>query len=200
MVKALKASVKASKGDKLNLVFQPALLLTESPDDFHTVRAALESEVKPSGAIECILLDDIANLVWESLRLRQVRAGIINRQMPDAVERILLQLNWQGDPKWAVKPIAWLKDPSARAKIREWLESLNLAESTIEAEAFRKVAADLEIIDRMLASVQARRNKTLALLDHRRQFAQQLRQSSDQIIERQVLRLEDQPRKTADAA
>jgi hypothetical protein len=57
---------------------RPALLLTESKDDYEALQASLEHEIMPRNFVESIYVADIAALSWEILRLRRARAGIIN--------------------------------------------------------------------------------------------------------------------------
>jgi len=52
----------------------------------------------------------------------------------------------------------WFTDPKARRQVAEILNRFHLDETAIEAEAIRSVAADLELLDRMLMSLEVRRN------------------------------------------
>ena len=64
------------------------------------------------------------------------------------------------------------------------LEKFGLDESVIEAEAMRWVAQDLEMLDRMEASLETRFQKTLrAMAEYRQAFADQARIASNRIIE-----------------
>ena len=71
---------------------KPPLLITESASEFASLRAALEQEIKPNGVIEQIYLEDMANIIWDILRLRRCKTGIINNAMCAALEGILEQL------------------------------------------------------------------------------------------------------------
>ena len=62
-------------------------------------------------------------------------------------------------------------------------------------------AADLERLDRLLASLESRRNKALrCIADYRGGFARQLRESTDRIIDGKVLALEEPSSKKPSAA
>ena len=67
------------------------LLMTESKDEFKRIRDALADEIDPRGILEQMYVEDIAYLVWEVLRLRRSRAGIINAAFRKALERVLEQ-------------------------------------------------------------------------------------------------------------
>src|SRR5262249_62287582 len=83
-------------------------------------------------------------------------------------------------------------DKEAQKQVSETLGRFNLDESAIEAEAIRKSSSDLELLDRMLTSLESRRNKALGCVaEYRASLAQQLRASPDRIIDgKDVLPLE----------
>ena len=73
----------------------------------------------------------------------------------------------------------WFSDQEAKKYILARLNEFQLDEVVIEAEAIRKSAADLELLDRLLASLESRRNRTLRCIgDYRSALAQQLKESS----------------------
>jgi hypothetical protein len=84
----------------------------------------------------------------------------------------------------------------------EILSRFDLDESAIEAEAIRKSSSNLELLDRMLTSLESPRNKALGCVaEYRTSLAQQLRDSADRIIDgKGVLRLEDAASKRSTAA
>jgi len=77
-----------------------------------------------------------------------------------------------------------------------------LDESAIEAEAIRRSSSDLELLDRMLTSLESRRDKALGCVaEYRASLAQQLWESTDRIIDgKDVLRLEHPSSKRPTAA
>jgi hypothetical protein len=96
---------------------------------------------------------------------------------------------------------AWFSNQKTRNHVLELLRQFHLDETAIEAEAIRRSAADLELLDRLLASLESRRNKALrCIADYRFGLAQQLRASSDRIIDGKVLALEHSDDKEPPAA
>ena len=85
----------------------------------------------------------------------------------------------------------WFTDKEAQKQVSEILSRFDLDESAIEAEAIRGSSADLELLDRMLTSLETRRNKALGCVaEYRASLAHQLRESADRIIDgKDVLRL-----------
>jgi hypothetical protein len=195
--------------NKLTLLPKLPLLITESADEWDTLRDAFEQEIKPQGIIEQMYVHDISAIVWEILRLRRCKVVIINSAFRSALQDLLRQLLRQpGRPGYEVggeaDPLAqtWFTDKEAKKAVSEILSQFNLDESAIEAEAIRKSSADLELLDRMLTSLESRRNKALSCVaEYRVSLAHQLRESADRLIESKgVLRLENAASKRSTAA
>ncbi len=186
--------------NELALLPKSPLLLTESADEFDALRDAFEREIKPRGIIEQMYVHDISSIVWEILRLRRCKAVIINSAFRSALEHLLPQLlrqpdQYEHDVRDEAKDLAyaWFTDKEAKKQVSEILSGFELDESAIEAEAIRRSSSDLELLDRMLTSLESRRNKALGCVaEYRTSLAQQLRDSADRIIDgKGVLRLED---------
>src|SRR6516162_8402492 len=186
--------------NKLTLLPKSPLLITESADEFDALRNAFEQEIKPRGIIEQMYVHDICSIVWEILRLRRCKVVIINSALGSALQSLLRQLLRQpGQYEYEVEDEAqtlahsWFTEQEAKKQVSEILSRFDLDESAIEAEAIRRSSADLELLDRMLTSLESRRNKALACVaEYRASLAHQLRESADRIIGgKGILRLED---------
>ena len=195
--------------NELALLPKLPLLITESADEFDALRDAFEQEIKPRGIIEQMYVHDISAIVWEILRLRRCKVVIINSAFRSALQVLLMQLLKQpGQQDYHVKDEAqalaqgWFTDKEAHKQVLEILSRFELDETAIEAEAIRKSSADLELLDRMLTSLESRRDKALgSVAEYRASLAHQLRQSADRIIDgKGVLRLEDASSKSPTAA
>jgi hypothetical protein len=195
--------------NELALLPKLPLLITESADEFDALRNAFDQEIKPRGIIEQMYVHDISSIVWEILRLRRCKVVIINSAFRSALEHLLVQLlkgpgqyDYEVEDKAQALAHAWFTDQEAKKQVSEILSRFGLDESAIEAEAIRKSSADLELLDRMLASLETRRNKALGCVaEYRASLAHQLRQSADRIIDgKGVLRLEDAASKRSPAA
>jgi hypothetical protein len=186
--------------NELTLLPKLPLLITESADEFNALHDAFEREIKPQGIIEQMYVHDICAIVWEILRLRRCKAVIINAAFRRALENLLKQLLRQpGQSEYDVQDEAedlaqaWFTDQEAKKQVSEILARFDLDESAIEAEAIRSSSSDLELLDRMLTSLESRRNKALGCVaEYRVSLGQQLRESADRVIDGEgVLRLED---------
>jgi len=195
--------------NELTLLPKLPLLITESADEFDALRDAFEQEIKPRGIIEQMYVHDMSAIVWEILRLRRCKVVVINSAFRSALQSLLTQLLRQpGQYGYEVEDEAqtlaqsWFTDQEAKKQVSEILSRFDLDESAIEAEAIRRSSSDLELLDRMLTSLESRRNKALGCVaEYRASLAQQLRDSADRIIDgKDVLRLEHASGKRPTAA
>src|SRR5215831_8301613 len=195
--------------NELALLPKLPLLITESADEFDALRNAFDQEIKPRGIIEQMYVHDISSIAWEILRLRRCKVVIINSAFRSALEHLLVQLlKGPGQYDYEVKDKAqalaqsWFTDQEAKKQVSETLSRFDLDESGIEAEAIRRSSSDLELLDRMLTSLESRRNKALGCVaEYRASLAHQLRESADRIIDgKGVLRLEDPASERSTAA
>jgi septal ring factor EnvC (AmiA/AmiB activator) len=195
--------------NELTLLPKLPLLITESANEFDALRDAFEREIKPRGIIEQMYVHDISSTVWEILRLRRCKMVIINSAFRSALQSLLKQVLRQPrqyehdvDAEAQTLAQAWFTDQEAKKQVSEILNRFELDESAIEAEAIRRSSSDLELLDRMLTSLESRSNKALGCVaEYRASLAHQLRESADRIIDgKGVLRLEDAASKRSTAA
>jgi hypothetical protein len=195
--------------NELVLLPKLPLLITESADEFDALRDAFEQEIKPRGIIEQMYVHDICAIVWEILRLRRCKVVIINSALRSALQSLLKQLlrqpgqhEYEVDDEAQTLAQSWFTDQEAKKQVSEILSRFDLDESAIEAEAIRRSSSDLELLERMLTSLESRRNKALGCVaEYRASLGQQLRESADRIIDgKGVLRLEDAASKRSTAA
>jgi len=195
--------------NELALLPKLPLLITESAEEFDALRDAFEREIKPRGIIEQMYVHDICSIVWEILRLGRCKVVIINSAFRSALQHLLMQLlKGPGEYDYEVENQAqalaqsWFTDQEAKKQVSETLSRFDLDESAIEAEAIRRSSSDLELLDRILTSLESRRNKALACVaEYRASLAHQLRESADRIIDgKGVLRLEHPSSKGPTAA
>ena len=88
----------------------------------------------------------------------------------------------------------WFTDPEVEGIVSNILRQFQLDESAIEAEAIKRCLPDLEVLDKMLSTLEARLNKTLrCIAEYRESLARQLRESVDRITEgrKNILALEN---------
>ena len=195
--------------NELALLLKSPLLITESADEFNALRDAFEQEIKPRGIIEQMYVHDICSIVWEIVRLRRCKVVIINSAFRSALEHLLVQLlkepgqyNYDVEDEAETLAHGWFADQEAKKQVSEILSRFDLDEAAIEAEAIRRSSSDLELLDRMLTSLESRRNKALGCIaEYRASLAHQLRESADRIIDgKDVIQLEHPTDKRSTAA
>ena len=195
--------------NELALLPKLPLLITESADEFDALREAFEQEIKPRGIIEQMYMHDICCIVWEILRLRRCKVVIINSAFRSALEHLLVQLlkepgqyNYDVEDEAETLAHGWFADQEAKKQVSEILSRFDLDEAAIEAEAIRRSSPDLELLERMLTSLESRRNKAFGCVaEYRASLAHQLRESADRIIDgKDVLQLEHPSDKRSTAA
>ena len=177
---------KLSEKREFALFRKPPLLLTESRSEFDDFQASFQQAIMPRGAIEHIYFDDIVASTWEILRFRRSKTAIINSAFQKALLS-LLEPHFEDDYLGtASKDLAerWFVDSAARKKVAQLLGRFELDEFAIEAEAIRISLPDLEGIDRLLATAEARRNRAFRNIeDCRASFARTARNASDRVLE-----------------
>jgi hypothetical protein len=178
---------------------RPPLLITESADEFAALLAALRQEIKPNGMIENIYLEDLAAIVWEIQRLRRCKAGIVNNAFRAALQSLLKQLlvtpnildRLESEAEAVALADGWFANRKTEKQVMAILHEFDLDETAIEAEAVRLTWSDLELFDKMHASLRSRLDKALrSVADYRDSLARQMRQSSDRILENDPLCIE----------
>jgi hypothetical protein len=207
----LKNGVMSEKMPRTNeppLLPKSPLVITESADEFNALRDAFEREIKPRGIIEQMYVHDICSIVWEILRLRRCKVNMINSAFRSALQKLLAQLlrkpgqfeDYVGNEAQELAQ-AWFTNKEAKTQVSETLSRFALDESAIEAEAIRRSSSDLELLDRMLTSLESRRDKALGCVaEYRISLAHQLRGSAERFDAKGVLRLEDAASKRSSAA
>jgi hypothetical protein len=109
------------------------------------------------------------------------------------------QYGYQVEDKAEELAQEWFTE-EGKKKILELLRGFQLDESAIEAEAIRSRSSELESLDRMIASLESRRDEALRFLaGYRASVARQLRESLDQITA-DVLKIEAASKKSSTAA
>jgi hypothetical protein len=131
-------------------------------------------------------VEEIADLVWQILRLKRCKAGVTNLAFHEASASILGELMDAG-PDVARD---WISNPEIAKKVETGLATYKLDGSVIIAEAIRKSSFKLELIETLLASLETRRDKALVrIAQYRGDLGAVLRKTSDQLIESKIVEL-----------
>jgi hypothetical protein len=172
--------------------FSPAMLVSEAEMQRNAILDELTIEIKPKSFIERMYVKDMAEIIWEIQRLRNFKNLILRLAMQPALKDVLNQLLGSQELPGCntyrannmVLSAGWLTNPKDQIKVERMLAEYNLDGTVIKAEAWRRSSGDLALIERMLTSLERRRDKALAnVANYRESLAFQLKQVGQRIIE-----------------
>jgi len=180
-------------------LINPPLLVSESRDEFDSIRSAIIAHIKPTDFIEKLYVSELTSYAWDVLRLRRVKAATINSAFQYALMSILVGLlphadEWGYEIPDTAQELAtkWFSDERARKLVLELLKKVGLNESAIESKAIANSTRDLVVLDQMLASAEARRDKALRFVaEYRSEFASLLRQATGRVIEGEAVVIDE---------
>jgi len=176
----------------------PPLIEGEDGAAYNQLHGSITAAVKPKDFIEEILARDIADLSWDVLRLRRLKAQLLTYGTAAQVRGYLHDLCGASQ---AQKLSAELGDPSVVARVDELLSPTGLTVASVTAEVFVAISEALERIDRMMMSAESRRNTALREIErHRSSFAQALRRGSEEVVEAEFEDVAPDRRAQKDAA
>jgi hypothetical protein len=149
----------------------------EDPASYETLIARMTDTVRPADLIEEIWLRDVVEHVWETIRLRRRKAGLMNANAGEGLRDILSALDCQDyftlSKRW------FARDPEVVAGVEAELAAAGLGISDVMAQTLRRHLADYDGMDRMLRSAEARRDAALHEIErHRAHFADLLRRAA----------------------
>ena len=179
-----------------DMLGEPPLLATEDPNQYDALLTELAREVRPSDFIEWLWVKDIADLTWDIIRYRCIKASYIDGRFRSALVQQLnlalergkrAALSFDRDRiRDKANKLAndFIANANTKEKRDKWLKAHGVNAESITATSFDAAVDKLEAIERMLASVEYRRNNALQEIERRRNaLGRALRQTSDRIIE-----------------
>ncbi len=153
------------------------LIFGEDPELYDALLSRAAVAVNPTDIIEWLYLKDVVDITWEIQRLRRFQAAMINNGRKKAAGEILAAVLDEGKgamigPKektgWAHQFL------TGNNEIKEvffsQMATHGLDNDSIMAAAFNANIPTLEIMDRMLAVAEARRDKMLREIENRREI------------------------------
>ena len=166
--------------------------------DFHTPNYS-ETDVTGGGfglSYAAMNATDVVHLSWEVIRYRNLTTELIGATQQQALERVLRMLIYgnlerqppDGDPfllmnrsqKLAHEYVLKIED--AAEEVEDLLKTAGLTMESVQAEAFAMRSTDIELLQRLSASAEYRRNSAIQQIERRRSyFAERLRTAVNQI-------------------
>jgi uncharacterized protein YcbX len=159
----------------------PAFIDGEDPQAYDELLTQLSTDVKPSDIFEDIWVRDIVDHVWETLRLRRLKANLMIATAGLGLAEVLKSIMDSCDADDLAKDWAARK-PTAIKRVDKLLADTRLTMHAVMAQTLALRLDDIERIDRMIWNTEARRNAVLKEIDrHRETLSQNLRRSVQQV-------------------
>jgi len=146
----------------------PSLPNGEDAAGYAQLAARIRAAVAPANIIEEIFARDVADLTWDVVRLRRLKAGLFTIGAGDGMTQILCGLekhviNGQLKAKdWAARK------PAALAEVNTQLSGAGLDMNDVATSTFAVRIDQFDRIERMLAAAEVRRAAALHAIDDRR--------------------------------
>ena len=166
----------------LQSLFGPAPLLAgEDASAYEALKGRIRAAVAPSDVIEEIWVRDVLDLLWETIRLRRLKAKLMQAAAHEGLDRLLRPLT--GILEHQDLSTAWARrDASSVKKVDALLQQAGLDQEAIAAQTLAVKLDAFERIDRLIMQAEARRNMILREIDrHRDVLARRLREASAMI-------------------
>jgi len=159
----------------------PVLLEGEDGAHYDKLLTQVTAAVAPTDVIEEFWVRDVVELLWEAMRLRRLKASLLRSSAIKGLEHLLMLLLDYSEANALAK--AWYaREEGALNEVQELLDSAGLSMDSVMSQTLSKKMDDVERIDRMLASAEARRHIVLREVDrHRAAVAARLQKAAKDI-------------------
>ena len=146
----------------------PTLANGEDAAAYAQLAARIRAAVAPANIIEEIWARDVADLTWDVVRLRRLKAGLFTIGAGDGMTQILCGLE-----KHAItgklKARDWAaRKPAALAEVNTQLSVAGLDMGDVATSTFAVRIDQFDRIERMLAAAEVRRAAALHAIENRR--------------------------------
>jgi hypothetical protein len=151
------------------------LIRGEDAAGYDGLLARICGTLRPSDSLEEIWIRDVVDLVWETFRLRRIKANLLTYRTQSEIRGKLIG----GFDNADEMACSWATGDEAEAKeMEKALLSVGSSLETAMALSVWAMLNEVERLDRMLVSVEARRSAALRELDyHRGPLARKLRRA-----------------------
>ena len=156
------------------------LIPGEEVSNYDALLARVSGAVKPADFLEEVWVREVVDLVWDAIRLRRLKAALLTASADRGMQEVLWSLDVEDATACAR---AWAaRNPEAIAHVEPILATAGLALDAVMAQTLRVRIADIERIDRLTASAEARRNIALREIEaHRAGFAKTLQRAAQDV-------------------
>ena len=159
----------------------PVLLEGEDEAAYAQLLSKVAAAVSPNDIIEEFWVRDVVDLMWETMRLRRLKTNLLAASTAKGLSKVLRPL--VGFMKVEELVEAWYAREEAGVKeVETLLKQAGLTMDHVMAQTLSHKLDDIERIDRMIATTEARRHVVLREIDrHRDALAARLRAAVEAI-------------------
>jgi hypothetical protein len=174
-----------SGADAVRFFGSPPLFKREDLAQYQAIRDHITAAVAPSDFLEEIWVNDFANLLWETQRLRRLKAALIEATAHEGVKKVMRPFCMQYGLGYSAEELArdWVSgDKTAARKVKGNLRKAGLTMDAVMATTLALQLDSVERIERLIASSEARRIAILREVDrHRSVLATAMQQAAQQV-------------------
>ena len=146
----------------------PVLLEGESGATYASILAQVTAAIGPKDIIDEFCVRDVADLEWEALRLRRLKANLLNSSLAAGLVKLIEPLLKDSSQAQRLA-FAWhAHNIKARKRVERLLKKAGHSMDAALAQTLSQKLDDVERIDRLLASAEARRHQALREFDRHR--------------------------------
>lgn len=182
----------------------PPLIPGEERAGYQTMLARVTEAVRPDGIVEEAWVRDVVDLIWDAVRLRRLKAALMSSSANWGLNNVLTSIGVDRRRALALTPGWAARRHDAVAEVDAELEAAGLGMDHVMAQTLLLHIDEVERIDRMAASTEARRAATLREIAlYREALAARLRRAANEAIEEaefEVVEAAEAPGAAADAS
>jgi hypothetical protein len=159
---------------------RPPLVPGDNSAAYDTLLARVTGTVRPRDVLEEAWVRDVVDLLWEAVRLRRFKAALMTACADEGLQKLLTGLDVRGSTyelarRWAARAL------DAVGQVDAVLNGAGLGIEHVMARTLRQTIGEVERIDRMIASAEARRATTLREIErYRRPFGAAVRRAAQE--------------------
>jgi hypothetical protein len=157
------------------------MLNGEEEEHYRRILDEVTRSVQPADIIEQFWVRDVADLLWEALRLRRLKGSLVQAATHQGLRTVLEPMVHYSEAR--ILADAWFSGQErAKQEVDRLLNQAGLSFDTVTAAGVAARLQAFERIDRMIASAEARRNAVLREISrHRDAVAVRLARASETI-------------------
>jgi hypothetical protein len=161
----------------------PPLISREEKSRYEAIRMQISQSVRPRDFLEEIWVNDVVVLVWEAIRLRRLKANLLQAEAHEGLLKVLTPLLGPRDARDYTERCV-KRAPKSSVNVITALRSAELTMDEVMAQTLALNIDNIERTDAMIAAAEARRNIALQEMDrHRAALGESLRRAADETID-----------------